>query len=233
MKTRLVIGKNASQLVIENFPQRVKKAYVATSFEFLKNSSFPVIETSVGKLQDLCQSSSHQKIVLEILDKEPLSLKAWLKESTTRSQDIVLALDGVQDPHNVGACMRAAHCLGASAIIWSKNRGPAVTPTVVKSSAGASECIDTLVVSNLAQALSQFKDAGYWVAVTSLGPNTQSVLEFDAPEKVVLVLGAEGEGVRAQTEKLADFNLMLPMSGYVDSLNVSQAAAVFLAFLSK
>lgn len=142
---------------------------------------------------------------------------------------MIVALDGVSDPQNLGSVLRAAECFGAHAVLFPKDRGALVTPTVTKVSAGASEVVPWYAVSNLADWLQHAKDSGYWIVATTVGEEAQDLFAFDWPEKSIIVMGAEGKGIRLLTAKRADFFVTIPMSGRVDSLNISQAAAVVLA----
>ena len=185
------------------------------------------VETRSGRdLNSLAQLVAHQGVVAIVRDREERDLRDFLK--VERSESLVVALDGVEDPHNLGAVMRAAECFGAEAIMWSRNRGCPVTATVAKSSAGASEVLEQLQPANLADALRRFREAGYWCVGAALGERSQPLDNFEWPEKCVLVLGAEGSGLRNLTLELCDFLVQIPMRGRIGSLNVSQAASALL-----
>ena len=138
-------------------------------------------------------------------------------------------LDSIMDPHNFGAILRAAECFGVDAVLWSKNRGCDITPVVAKVSVGASELLPLVPVSNLAQALERLKDAGVWSIAADVSPEAQPIDQFEFPTKSLILLGSEGEGLQPLLLREAEFKITIPLHGKIDSLNVSQAAAVMLA----
>lgn len=238
----LVIGRNTVREVLRYNPKRVKKLLIANStgttagfddrvreiIALAESAGVPVQELNQGELSALVQSTSHQSVALELSDREFSSLGDILQQTKAATSSLILALDGIEDPHNFGALLRAAECFGVDGVLWSKNRGVQITPAVTKVSVGASELLRLVPVSNLAQALEKCKAAGFWTVVAMPGSNAESLDTFTWPEKTVLVVGAEGEGVRSRTAKEADFRVYIPMSGRVDSLNVSQAGALLL-----
>lgn len=147
---------------------------------------------------------------------------------------LLVALDGVQDPHNLGAILRSAEFFGARGVFWARDRSAPVTPTVVRSSAGATERVPLCPVVNLARALAEAKEAGYWVlgTVAEGGADLRQLARDGFPDAMVVVLGSEGTGLRRLTRESCDFLATIPGVGGVASLNVSAAAAVTLASLA-
>jgi 23S rRNA (guanosine2251-2'-O)-methyltransferase len=144
------------------------------------------------------------------------------------SQDsLVLALDGVQDPHNLGACLRSAEAAGVTAVVIPRDRSAGLTPVARKASAGASERVPVIAVTNLARSLRRLKELGYWLTGLA-GDATESLFEVDLSGPLVLVLGAEGEGMRRLTRETCDRLVRIPMRGQAESLNVSVATGVCL-----
>jgi 23S rRNA (guanosine2251-2'-O)-methyltransferase len=142
---------------------------------------------------------------------------------------LVVALDGVQDPHNLGAVIRSAYVMGAHGVVIPEHRAAAVTPVVTKASAGATELLPLAVVTNLARAIGELKEAGLWAAAVASAPDATPIDQLDATGPMVLVLGAEGTGVRLLVSKSCDFHVEIPMaSPGVGSLNVSVAAGMAL-----
>jgi 23S rRNA (guanosine2251-2'-O)-methyltransferase len=140
---------------------------------------------------------------------------------------LLLILDGVQDPHNFGACLRSAEAAGVSAVVIPKDRAVGLTPTVLKASAGAANRVPVVKVTNLARALELIKRAGVWLTGLA-GEGTRSFYEIDLAGPVGLVLGGEGEGLRRLTRDLCDHLAQIPMRGAVESLNVSVATGIAL-----
>jgi 23S rRNA (guanosine2251-2'-O)-methyltransferase len=142
-------------------------------------------------------------------------------------QPLLLVLDGVTDPHNLGACLRVANAAGAHAVIAPKDRAAGITPAVSKVASGAAEATPYLMVTNLARTLAELKERNVWI----LGADEragQALYEADIPASVAWVLGAEGEGMRRLTRESCDLLVRIPMSGDVESLNVSVSAGVCL-----
>src|SRR3954468_6910617 len=142
-------------------------------------------------------------------------------------QPLLLVLDGVTDPHNLGACLRVANAAGAHAVIAPKDRSAGITPAVSKVASGAAEATPYVMVTNLARTLRELQERQVWiVGADERAP--QSVYEADLPPAVAWVLGAEGEGMRRLTRENCDLLVRIPMAGEVDSLNVSVSAGVCL-----
>lgn len=140
---------------------------------------------------------------------------------------LFLVLDGVTDPHNLGACLRSAAAAGAHAVIVPKDRAVAMTPVVRKAAAGGAERVPLIVVTNLARSLRDLKDAGVWLTGLA-GEGEASLFDQDLRGPAALVLGSEGEGLRRLTRDTCDFLARIPMPGGMESLNVSVAAGVAL-----
>ncbi len=139
----------------------------------------------------------------------------------------LLVLDGVQDPHNLGACLRTADAAGAHAVIAPKDRACGITPVVRKVAAGAAETVPFFAVTNLARTLKDLKERGIWLAGTA-GEAEQQIHDLDLTGPLAIVMGAEGEGLRRLTRESCDWLARLPMAGTVESLNVSVATGVCL-----
>lgn len=144
---------------------------------------------------------------------------------------LLVALDGVQDPHNLGALIRSAEFFGALGMFWARDRSASLSPTVVRSSAGASERLALGQVTNLARALVACKDAGFWIVgtVADGGTSLRDLVQKGLPDAIVVVLGSEEKGLRRLTRESCDFLATIPGAGGVASLNVSAAAAVTLS----
>jgi 23S rRNA (guanosine2251-2'-O)-methyltransferase len=144
-----------------------------------------------------------------------------------RVPPLILVLDGVTDPHNLGACLRVADGAGAHAVIAPKDHAAGINATVAKVASGAAETVPYFMVTNLARTLNELKERNIWIIGTS-DQATQTLYQVDMKGAVALVLGAEGDGMRALTMKTCDQLVRIPMQGAVESLNVSVASGVCL-----
>lgn len=179
------------------------------------------------ELGRLAGSDKHQGCVLRIrvVEGQQKSLEQCIFELNKDS--LFLVLDGVQDPHNLGACLRTADATGVDAVIIPKDRSAKLNATVRKVAAGGAESVALVEVTNLARSLRMLKDAGVWIYGTS-GDAESSLYDFDYHGPTVLVMGSEGEGLRRLTAEVCDHLIKLPMHGAVESLNVSVASGVCL-----
>ncbi len=244
----MIMGRNCVEEVLKRAPNRLKEVFLAESREEagasrgkrrseirerLLDLGVSVREVSRRDLDAMVGSDSHQGVVARVSPRSFLELDDLLEEVRSSECISILALDGVLDPQNFGAILRAAECLSVDAVVWSKNRGAPIGPVVSKVSVGASEIVPLCPVSNLHQALERLKEAGAWISGAMVSPDAKSLDSFEFPEKSVLVMGAEGEGIHQLIEKNLDFRVYISMGGSIDSLNVSQATAVMLHELSK
>jgi len=232
---RLIMGKNCIREVLRSAPERIvevrtcQRSKADPLYVELLNSNIPIREVSKKELAQLVQSESHQSYVAAVRERGQPAIKSFLEESAEKSTSVVVMLDSIYDPQNLGTILRAGECFGVDLVVYSKNRGVDITPVVSKASSGATELVSIVKVSNLAETMKLFQEAGYWAVCAEAGEGSQSVFEFQFPEKTLLVLGSEGEGIQQILRKKSDFSVKIPMLGKIDSLNVSQAAAVFLS----
>jgi 23S rRNA (guanosine2251-2'-O)-methyltransferase len=160
-------------------------------------------------------------------------LQGWEEQDLTdlldglKVEPLLLVLDGVTDPHNLGACLRTADAAGAHAVIIPKDRAATVDSVARKVAAGAAEFIPVVSVTNLARTLEALKERGVWIVGTD-GEAVQSLYSADLKRPLGLVLGAEGSGIRRLTREKCDFLVRIPMAGHMESLNVSVAAGIAL-----
>jgi 23S rRNA (guanosine2251-2'-O)-methyltransferase len=185
-----------------------------------------------GDLEKALGDVRHQGIVALTAPSAPLPLvtEADLPSFVEglSAPPLLLVLDGVQDPHNLGACLRTADGAGVQLVITPKDNAVGITPVVRKVASGAAEVIPLLQVTNLARTLRGLQDMGIWLVGADASPESASVYETDLSGPVALVLGAEGRGLRQKTRGLCDFLVEIPMAGSVSSLNVSVATGVLL-----
>ena len=196
--------------------------------ERAREAGVRLIEADSLRLARLCGNHGHQGVaaraqVLQIQD----SLDALIDSLTPENPALLLVLDGVTDPHNLGACLRVADGAGSQAVIAPKDHAVGINPTVTKVASGAAETVPYFMVTNLARTLRDLQSQGIWVIGTS-DDAPQSLYEVDLRGPVALVLGAEGAGIRQLTRKTCDQLVRIPMQGAVESLNVSVASGVCL-----
>jgi 23S rRNA (guanosine2251-2'-O)-methyltransferase len=236
-KRNFVFGLHAVNAVLERAPERLLELWVAQ----------PRDDARINELRDRAQSAGVRvqsvgnevlaKLVGEVAHQGAVAavrpLKAWDEHdlikglSQISGYPLVLVLDGVTDPHNLGACLRTADAAGAHAVLIPKDRAAAVDGVVRKVAAGAAEFIPVASVTNLARAIDLLKERGIWVVGTAADA-PQTLYEADLRRPLALVLGAEGAGMRRLTRERCDFLVRIPMAGQVESLNVSVAAGVAL-----
>ncbi|HXZ07408.1 MAG TPA: 23S rRNA (guanosine(2251)-2'-O)-methyltransferase RlmB [Paraburkholderia sp.] len=197
--------------------------------EFLhvaKEAGVRLIAADETRLWGLAHTERHQGVVARAGDL-PLAQNLAELLDGINGPALLLVLDGVTDPHNLGACLRVADAAGAHAIIAPRDRAVGLNATAAKVASGAADTVPYITVTNLARALRELKDAGVWVIGTSDdAPASLYETKFEGP--VAIVMGAEGEGMRRLTRERCDLLVRLPQSDAVESLNVSNAAAVAL-----
>ena len=188
-----------------------------------------VIEAAAQRLARLAGSAGHQGLAARV---HPVELARSLDDlldgvEAAGTAPLLLVLDGVTDPHNLGACLRVADGAGAHAVIAPKDHAVGINATVAKVASGAAETVPYFMVTNLARTLNELKERNIWIIGTSdVAPKT--LYQADLKGAVALVLGAEGDGMRQLTARSCDELVRLPMRGAVESLNVSVAAGICL-----
>jgi 23S rRNA (guanosine2251-2'-O)-methyltransferase len=187
----------------------------------------PVERVDLNSLRQQLGDVAHQGVAAEITSLPPWSEDELLAALQVARAPLLLALDGVQDPHNLGACLRTADACGALAVIVPRDRAAQLTPAVRKVAAGAAETTPVVTVTNLVRTLKLLKEAGLWIVGADLEA-AKPARGVDLRGPIALVLGAEGAGLRQLTRQNCDFLVSLPQRGAVESLNVSVAAAMLL-----
>jgi len=216
-------GRPARKLVVA---QGVKpEQRLAEILALAGERGIAVEESPRRRLDDIAHTEHHQGIAGYFHSREPLSLDTLLERAAPPA--LLLVLDGIQDPQNLGALARSADAAGADGLVIPRHRATTVTPAAAKASAGATEYVSVVSVTNLAQALQRIGDAGIW-RVGLAADGTTRYDRFDYTSPVALVVGAEGEGLRPLTRRHCDAVVSLPMLGHVASLNAAAAGAVLL-----
>jgi len=222
--------KTAPQSIIEIYFEASRRdARMRQFIERAKEAGARLIEADSLRIAKLCGSHGHQGVAARVNEVEQVrSLDELLDQLEADGvAPLLLVLDGVTDPHNLGACLRVADGAGAHAVIAPKDHACGINATVAKVASGAAETMPYFMVTNLARTLNELKERNIWVIGTS-GDADKNLYQMDLKVPVALVLGAEGPGMRQLTRKTCDELVGIPMKGAVESLNVSVASAVCL-----
>jgi len=232
---QLLIGIHPVASALDNTAQQVSRLIIATE---TRNSRVLELEQQAQKLGSAVERSDrsvldrrsggerHQDVLAQFN-----ADNIWSERDLERlvsaivGQPFILVLDGVQDPHNLGACLRSAEAGGVQLVIVPKDRSASLSPVARRAAAGAAEVLDIVVVTNLARVLRKLKDLGIWLAAAADQASSEiQVTDLRGP--LGLVMGGEGQGVRRLTSDLCDYHVRIPMYGTVSSLNVSVATAI-------
>lgn len=233
----VVYGINSIGTLLRQQQGGLKKIIIASGrggssikeiIELAGQKVIPVEFNQRKYLDELAGTSDHQGVIGLCRPFVYADLDAIVRNrNKSFNSDLILVLDSIMDPHNLGSIIRTAHCLGANGVIIPEDRAASVTSVVNKASAGSVAQIPVARVVNLAQTIDYLKDKGFWVfgAETRGGSNLQE-MDFSCP--VVLVLGGEAKGIRPLVKKKCDFLLTIPIAGNFDSLNVAVASGIIL-----
>lgn len=237
MSESWIAGINPVDGALSHDPERVREllieqgsrnARVEALAERARKARITVTMKPRAQLDRLAGGTRHQGVLARYEAPPPLGedvLPELLEQAGATA--LFLVLDGVTDPHNLGACLRSAAAAGASAVIVPKDRAVGITPTVRRTSAGGADRVPLVAATNLARTLRALKAAGVWL-VGLAGDTEASLFDMDLAGPVALVLGSEGEGMRRLTRDTCDFVARIPMPGHMESLNVSVATGVAL-----
>ncbi|MFV3325406.1 23S rRNA (guanosine(2251)-2'-O)-methyltransferase RlmB [Pseudomonas sp. NY15372] len=231
-----IYGVHAVQGLLQHHPKRVKQIWLSEGrseprvqalLELAAENRVPVGQAERREL-DAWVEGVHQGVVAEVSPSQVWG-EAMLDEMLERAEQppLILVLDGVTDPHNLGACLRTADAAGATAVVIPKDKSATLTAVVRKVACGAAEVIPLVAVTNLARTLEKLQQRGLWIVGTA-GEAEQELYQQDLTGPIVIVMGAEGKGMRRLTREHCDFLVKLPMAGSVSSLNVSVATGVCL-----
>ncbi|HXX84590.1 MAG TPA: 23S rRNA (guanosine(2251)-2'-O)-methyltransferase RlmB [Casimicrobiaceae bacterium] len=233
--TRQLIGFHAVTARLRQHPQSVRTIYVDAGrrdhrakelIERATQAGVAVHAAESSRLQAIAGSDRHQGVVATVDDALPRQELDDVLNALAKPP-LLLVLDGVTDPHNLGACLRSADAFGAQAVIVPKDRAVGLTATVAKAASGAADAVPLVTVTNLARSLREMKERGIWI-VGAEAAGGESLLDADVSGPIAWVLGAEGTGMRRLTRDACDRIVSIPMLGAVSSLNVSVAAGVCL-----
>ncbi|EKT4468230.1 23S rRNA (guanosine(2251)-2'-O)-methyltransferase RlmB [Pseudomonas putida] len=231
-----IYGVHAVQGLLQHHPKRVKQIWLSEGrsepriqalLALAADNRVPVGQAERREL-DAWVEGVHQGVVAEVSPSQVWG-EAMLDEMLERAEQppLILVLDGVTDPHNLGACLRTADAAGATAVVIPKDKSATLTAVVRKVACGAAEVIPLVAVTNLARTLEKLQQRGLWIVGTA-GEAEQELYQQDLTGPIAIVMGAEGKGMRRLTREHCDFLVKLPMAGSVSSLNVSVATGVCL-----
>lgn len=230
-------GMHTVRVLLTRSPARVRRVLIVSGRDAARHAEIRQLALRAGvqlsgadeaTLDRMAGGGRHQGVVAEVAARagDP---ETQLEEALEAAGDapLLLVLDGVQDPHNLGACLRSADAAGVAAVIAPRDRAAGMTPVVRKVAAGAAETVPFIAVVNLARTLRGLKDRGFWLVGTD-DETGKSLYDADLKGPTAIVMGSEGEGMRRLTRECCDLLVSIPMAGAVESLNVSVAAGVVL-----
>jgi 23S rRNA (guanosine2251-2'-O)-methyltransferase len=236
----LVYGQHAVAALLQRSPRQVTRLLVLTGrrdgrmqklLGQARRDGIAIEELGRAELDRRCPGN-HQGVVAELGGDGGEPAVEWREEDLPAlvagsAEPLLLVLDGVTDPHNLGACLRSADAAGVTAVVAPKDKAAGLTPVVRKVACGAAESVPFVQVTNLARTLQQLQEQGVWI-VGAAGEADQSLYDQKLTGPLALVMGAEGSGMRRLTRERCDFLVNLPMAGSVASLNVSVATGICL-----
>ena len=237
MSAPVAYGLHSVRMLIERHPERVRRVLlvggrdagrVAELRALASKAGVAVENADAAQLDRLAEGERHQGVVAELNPRSgdpETQLEQALEAAGTAP--LLLVLDGVTDPHNLGACLRSADAAGVDAVIAPRDRAAGLTPVARKVAAGAAETLPFVQVVNLARTLRELKERGIWLVGTT-GDADKSLYDLDLSGPTAIVMGSEGEGMRRLTRECCDELVRIPMAGAVESLNVSVATGVVL-----
>ena len=227
-----IYGKNAINAYLEtNYIIEIYATKESVSNDILKKTKskrINIVEKNKQYLDNLVQGAKHQGLVAKIKDFNYSDYNRMVKRALEKQRPVILMLDGIEDPHNLGAIIRTCEAFQIDGIIIGKHNCCQVNSTVAKVSTGALAYVDIVQVTNLTQTLKDLKEKGFWV-VAAEADNSTDYNKMDYNMPTVLIVGSEGYGISRLVKQQADYNVKIPMTGKVNSLNVSVATAILLS----
>ena len=236
----ILVGKNPIREAIRARRRAVRQFLYAQEkldpslkeiLQLCESQKIPAKHVSRKALEERAPGVLGQGWLAEVENYPYQDYEVLLQDLAAREEATILALDQIQDPQNLGALLRSAEAAGVDGVLIPEHRSSSLSPSVCKAAAGAEEYLNICRVTNLVRSLENFQENGFWVVGTAPPEEhlpSKEVFAFDWPAKTLLVLGAEGEGMRRLTKETCDFLIHLPLAGKISSLNVAAAGAVFL-----
>ncbi|MDW1917432.1 23S rRNA (guanosine(2251)-2'-O)-methyltransferase RlmB [Vibrio sp. Vb0349] len=236
MSNEFIYGIHAVKAVLEREPERFVEAYVLKGrqddrlmpiLNDLQVCGVSIQQMTRKTLDDKARGANHQGIIARVKPAKQLNENDIDDILAQHESPLLLVLDGVTDPHNLGACLRNADAAGAAAIIVPKDRSAPMNATVSKVACGAAEVVPLIRVTNLARTMRTLQEQGIWFVGTA-GEATHDIYQAKLTGPLAIVMGAEGDGMRRLTRETCDDLIKIPMAGSVSSLNVSVASGICL-----
>ena len=224
----VIYGKNTVLEALKNNKDIIKLYVTSNNLDLVKRyTTNKKIETCVLQLKEFDKmfNGNHQGIACEMAEYNYVSLDEMIRKNSSNENAAFVILDGLEDPHNLGAILRTADATGINGVIIPKNRSVSLNSTVAKVSTGAIEHVDCAQVTNLVNAINDLKKAGYWI----IGLELDGSIDYrkqDYKGKIAVVIGSEGKGISRLVKENCDFKVFIPMVGHVNSLNASVSASI-------
>jgi 23S rRNA (guanosine2251-2'-O)-methyltransferase len=217
-------GRDVDKIVIA---EGDKEGSIKKIIGMAKDKKIPVMKVEKSALDRLCSGGSHQGVAAYVSAYTYKTLEDIIARAEEMGEDpLIIILDNLEDPHNLGSIMRTAECAGAHGIIIPKRNACGLTDAVAKTSAGAIEYVPCVRVTNLVRTIEELKEMGFWIGACDMGG--QDYYKVDLGGKLALVIGSEGAGISRLVKENCDFTVSIPMVGKITSLNASNAAAVLM-----
>ena len=232
--SEIIIGRNAVLEALKN-NREIEKITLARGAEGsvkqiaakAKDKHIPIYYSDKSRMDKTASGGVHQGVIAVVSDYRYCTVDDILKRAESRDEDpFIVILDGLEDPHNLGAIMRTAECAGVHGIIIPKRRSVSVTETVAKTSAGAVEYMLCARVTNVAGEIEKLKKRGIWIGACDMGDRPYYSQDLTGP--LALVIGNEGSGISRLVKEKCDFTVSIPMKGSISSLNASNAASILM-----
>lgn len=237
MKNQIIYGLHTVQALLRNSPEKIRVLLIQSSredarikhiIELAKENNIAIQYIAKDKLDNLVEKTAHQGVAAKIITTPSYSeIDIQNILSNLLEPPFLLILDGIQDPRNLGACLRSANAAGVNAVIAPKNNAADLTPTARKVASGAAETMPFIRVTNLVRTLGELKEQGIWIYGADAEAK-KTIYQNDWRGPVALILGSEGKGLRRLTRENCDSLVSIPMLGAVTSLNISVAAGICL-----
>ena len=222
---KYIYGKNAVNNALAN--NNVSEIYLIDNLKEYRNCKTPVNFITKAEMTKMTKTDKHQGVVAIINSYDTITLDKLIKDASNSEYPLLVILDGLKDPHNLGAIMRSTDAVNAQGIIYKKHNSVSLNATVAKVSCGAIDAVSVCEVTNIVQTINKLKKEGYWIVGSAIG-SKDDYRSIDYKRPIALIVGSEGEGISRIVSENCDYLVNLPMKGQVNSLNASVACGILL-----